>query len=116
MATTQLTRKPRPLEITIQTDGKPAPNGPDARLSKSQRDGKPSTFFWHAEENCCISVRGHALIPTPPTVLELDAGKYSVLYTVNPATEDVSIKYGVQSGHPCPDRQVDNGESIIIDP
>jgi hypothetical protein len=116
MANTQLRQKPKPLEITIGTDGKPVPNGSDARLSKSQRDGEPSTFFWHAEGDCCISVRGHALIPTPPAVLQLDAGKYSILYTLNPAVTDQLIKYAVQFGHPCPDRQVDNGESIIIDP
>ena len=42
MAITQLRQKPS-LEITIQTDGKPVPNGKDAKLSKSQRDGEPSS-------------------------------------------------------------------------
>ena len=84
--------------------------------NRSEMESPLASLFWYAEVNCCISVRGDALIPAPPAVLQLEAGKYSILYTLNPAFTDSFIKYGVQSGRPCPDRQVDNGESIIIDP
>jgi hypothetical protein len=120
MANPQLKQKPSPLEIRIKINPNctPVPNGSLARLSRTEQNGKPSTVYWYAEKDCCISFSKAtmgALFPVP-TVLELDAGSYSVTYKLNPDYKGDSIKYNVVCSRPCPDKQVDNGESIIINP
>jgi hypothetical protein len=114
-ANTQLKQKPKSLLITIQKDCTPTPNGLAARLSRSQRNGEPSTVYWYAKKDCCISFPIGALLGAPAGLL-LDTGNYSILYTLNQNYPESKIRYNVVCTRPCPDHPVDNGESIIIDP
>jgi hypothetical protein len=115
MANPQLKHKPSSLEIKINPDCKPVPNGALARLSRTQKNGEPATLFWYAEVDCCIYLPNSSLIPAPPPILELDAGSYSIIYSLNPDYTNPTIRYKVRCERPCPEVSVDNGESIIID-
>ena len=116
-ANTQRTQKPTTLQITINPSCKPVPNGALARLSKTEANGEPSTVFWYAKTDSCISLPAGALIPDPPSVLQLDAGNYTIIYKVNPDYQRHIITYNVSCSRPCStERNDDNGESIIIDP
>jgi len=117
MANTQLKQKPHSLEIRIESGCRAVPNGANAKLSRSQKNGEPASVFWYAEQDCCLYLGSEALIPTPPAVLQLDAGNYSIIYTLNPAYTDDSIGYAANCGtRPCPKRQDGNGDSILIGP
>jgi hypothetical protein len=117
MAKTQLKQKPHSLEIKIEAGCKAVPNGPNAKLSRSQANGQPASVFWYAEVDCCLYLRNDALIPAPPPMLQVDAGNYSIMYTLNPAYTSDSIPYAVRCGvRPCPPRMDTNGDSILIGP
>jgi hypothetical protein len=116
MANPQLKHKPTSLEIKINPTCKAVPNGALARLSRTQANGESSTVFWYAETDCCISLPLGAFLPNPTGIIQLDAGTYSIIYTLDPHFKGDSIRYNVVCSRPCPQHTADNGESIIIDP